>query len=134
MGRIGKQRFFGVAAACLSGLFALNSAVASPPPRQMQTARPLDLSAPTHLVAAPNGVSAFASMSHQRSSGSPEQGRFANLASGSLPTRPSIQERARLFHRDGFPVARLWESNSTLLHLGLNEKGKPGLWILQKTR
>ena len=39
---------------------------------------------------------------------------------------------ANHFRRQGLPVARLWENNSTLVHLGLNQKGKPGLWIVQK--
>jgi hypothetical protein len=124
MGRIEKQWFFGAAAAGLSGLFALNSAVAAPPTRPMQMARPLDLSAPAHFIEASN-ISV---------GGSPVQGRFANLTPGPLPTKPSIQERVRLSRRDGFPVARLWENNSTLLHLGLNPKGKPGLWLMKKTR
>jgi hypothetical protein len=39
----------------------------------------------------------------------------------------------RSFHREGLPVARLWENHSALLSLGLNGKGKPGLWLVQKT-
>jgi len=31
------------------------------------------------------------------------------------------------------PVARLFETKGALLHLGLNPKGKPGLWQVQKT-
>jgi hypothetical protein len=31
------------------------------------------------------------------------------------------------------PIARLWESHSALLSLGLNQRGKPGLWLIQKT-
>jgi hypothetical protein len=41
---------------------------------------------------------------------------------------------ARRFHREGLPVARLWENHSALISLGLNAKGKPGLWLVQKTR
>lgn len=40
----------------------------------------------------------------------------------------------RRFHREGLPVARLWENHSALVSLGLNAKGKPGLWLVQKTR
>jgi hypothetical protein len=36
-------------------------------------------------------------------------------------------------HREGLPVARLFETKGALLHLGLNPKGKPGLWLVQKT-
>ena len=41
---------------------------------------------------------------------------------------------ARHFRREGLPMARLWENHSALLSLGLNGKGKPGLWLVQKTR
>jgi hypothetical protein len=37
------------------------------------------------------------------------------------------------FHHEGLPLARLWENKSALVSLGLNPKGKPGLWITQKT-
>lgn len=40
---------------------------------------------------------------------------------------------ARRFHREGLPLARLWENHSALLSLGLNSRGKPGLWLVQKT-
>ena len=36
-------------------------------------------------------------------------------------------------HRGGLPVARLFESKSALVHLGLSPKGKPGLWLVQMT-
>jgi hypothetical protein len=36
--------------------------------------------------------------------------------------------------REGLPLARLWESRSALLSLGLSPKGKPGLWLTQKIR
>ena len=42
-------------------------------------------------------------------------------------------QTARL-HREGLPMARLWENKSALLSLGLNKKGKPGLWTIQKIR
>jgi hypothetical protein len=36
--------------------------------------------------------------------------------------------------REGLPFARLWESKSALLSIGLSPKGKPGLWLTQKIR
>jgi hypothetical protein len=41
---------------------------------------------------------------------------------------------ARRIHHEGLPVARLWESKSALLSIGLNKKGKPGLWLTQKVQ
>jgi hypothetical protein len=40
---------------------------------------------------------------------------------------------ARRIHREGLPVARLVETKSALLSIGLNQRGKPGLWLTQKT-
>src|ERR1700723_886812 len=35
-------------------------------------------------------------------------------------------------HREGVPIIRLWNSKSALLSIGFNQKGKPGLWLIQK--
>jgi hypothetical protein len=43
-----------------------------------------------------------------------------------------VEELARRVHQEGLPVARLWQNNAALVSLGLNQKGKPGLWIVQK--
>lgn len=37
-----------------------------------------------------------------------------------------IVDRVR---REGLPIARLWRSNSALLSIGLNQRGKPGIWF-----
>lgn len=56
---------------------------------------------------------------------------FAGLAGGRAG---GAVEFAHRIHREGLPVARLWENRSALLSLGLNAKGKPGLWLVQKIR
>ena len=43
-----------------------------------------------------------------------------------------VEEFARRVHREGLPIARLWESHSALVSLGLNQRGKPGIWLVQK--
>jgi len=50
-----------------------------------------------------------------------------------MHTRPTLQDFVRRVHREGLPVARLFETKGALVHLGLNPKGKPGLWLVQKT-
>jgi hypothetical protein len=133
MGRFAKHRVLLASAVGLAGLVMLNSALAAPPPRQLQiVARRMDLSAPAHSIEPSKKIPAFPAMSHQQTSVTPEQGRFANLAPGPMHIQPSMQDRVRLFHRDGFPIARLWENKSALVHLGFNAKGKPGLWVVQK--
>ena len=37
-------------------------------------------------------------------------------------------------HREGVPIVRLWNSKSALLSIGFNQKGKPGLWLIQKVQ
>ena len=54
----------------------------------------------------------------------------ANGPSFHMMSQPEIL--ARRIHQEGLPVARLWESKSAFLNLGLNQRGKPGLWLIQK--
>lgn len=42
------------------------------------------------------------------------------------------QALAEHFHRQGLPIARLWENHAALVSLGLSPKGKPGIWLVQK--
>jgi hypothetical protein len=120
-----------VGALCLlaSGAFA------APPQGRLQApAQHLDLRAPTHAVEPGNikSSSAFPSMAH-RQNPAPEQIELPLLGSDSMHARPTIQELVNRVHREGLPVARLFETKSALLHLGLSPRGKPGLWLVQKT-
>jgi len=36
--------------------------------------------------------------------------------------------------REGLPIARLWKSESALLSIGLNQRGKPGVWFTKTVR
>jgi hypothetical protein len=42
------------------------------------------------------------------------------------------EELTRRLHREGLPVARLWETRSALVSIGLSPRGKPGIWLIQK--
>jgi hypothetical protein len=44
------------------------------------------------------------------------------------------EEFLRRVHREGVPIAHLWESRTAALSLGLNQRGKPGLWLIGKTK
>jgi hypothetical protein len=46
----------------------------------------------------------------------------------------AAEEFTRRVHREGLPLARLLETKTALVSLGVNPKGKPGLWLIQKTR
>jgi hypothetical protein len=60
----------------------------------------------------------------------------ANLPGGAkwatLRMENKVQEMERRVPREGLPVARLWETKTALLHVGLSPRGKPGLWLMQK--
>jgi hypothetical protein len=54
----------------------------------------------------------------------------ANL--GTLRMESKVQEMERRVPHEGLPAARLWETKTALLHIGLSPRGKPGLWLIQK--
>jgi hypothetical protein len=144
----------------LCGLGLMNSAVAAPPgsqrsPPGIQRGAPqrpamalhptLDLrpamAALDKTSASDKTSAAFPSSLHRQTPGSQEQLQLPDLGSdsgrprieGSQPrTMGGAEEFARRVHREGLPVARLWENKSALVSLGLNQRGKPGLWIIQK--
>jgi hypothetical protein len=58
-----------------------------------------------------------------------EQPGFGNSGFKSMSR---AEELARRFHREGLPLARLWESHSALVSVGLSPRGKPGIWLIQK--
>lgn len=43
-----------------------------------------------------------------------------------------LAQRIQRMHREGLPLAHLWESQSASLSIGLNQRGKPGVWFTQK--
>jgi hypothetical protein len=53
-----------------------------------------------------------------------------NLAT--LHMESNLHELVRHVPHEGLPVARLWETKTALLHVGLSPRGKPGLWLIQK--
>jgi hypothetical protein len=123
-------------------LLFLGSAVAAPPqiravqprvPSQIQVlGQHLDLRAPSPAVDVSEKTS-FPSMSRRQSLGPQEPVKLPALGADGMRSRPGIQDFVRRVHREGLPVARLFESKSALVHLGLSPKGKPGLWLVQKT-
>jgi hypothetical protein len=138
-----------VRAACtvalgMAGLFTLQGAFAAPPLRQQMhapvqspaVAPHLDLRAPPHILeTAPileRNLGAFPS--RRQTVGPQETVQLPALGSDAARARPTVQEFVRRVHQEGLPVARIFEGKSALVHLGLSPKGKPGLWLVQKTR
>jgi hypothetical protein len=140
--RLAKQ---GVAAVGGAGaLLVLSSAMAAPP--QARTVQPraqsqiqapgqhLDLRAPSPTVEVPEKTASLPSMWHRRTLGSQEPVRLPVLGADNMRSRAGLQDFVQRVRHEGLPVARLFESKSALVHLGLSPKGKPGLWLVQKTR
>ncbi|MEA3175990.1 MAG: hypothetical protein QOF42_3401 [Gammaproteobacteria bacterium] len=93
----------------------------------------LDLRAPSHAAAIEENPAAFPSaLIHRQSSGAQDTAQLPSLGAGNPRLRPPLAELARHIQHEGLPVARLWENNSALVHIGLNQRGKPGLWLVQK--
>ena len=121
-----------LAALGLGVIGQMNTAFASPPNHRPA----LDLQLPAgEMIAAEKTPAAFPSL-RRRILGGQEQAQPSGLSQERPQTRipGRVEELALRFHREGLPIARLWENKSALVSLGLNQKGKPGLWIVQKTR
>lgn len=110
----------------------MSTAVAAPPPTP-KPALHLDLHPSLAALGMENSSTAFPSP-YRQFPGSQEGLQLPSLGSEGAQARvPSrVEEFARRVHKEGLPVARLWENKSALVSLGLNQKGKPGLWIVQK--
>jgi hypothetical protein len=156
MGSIGHKHILFVAMSGLSGVLALHGAFAGPPfagqplervtaavsggsrnntpagiqaPNRQAPNRRLDLSPPSEVMA-----------NNQAATGPfPAPGSHRLFAV--LSTPPASQNGHILspmenvmhnFHEQGLPVAKLFQNSDSLVHLGLNQKGKPGLWIVHK--
>jgi hypothetical protein len=120
-------------AACGFGL--LGSASANPPVPH------LDLRPPMNYSAAPGDAAASAhspTSGFRRSNSSRMDDRILPPALGTDDPSFTMMSRSALFvgrvRREGLPFARLWESKSALLSIGLDRKGKPGIWLTQKVR
>jgi hypothetical protein len=81
-------------------------------------------------MAVEKAPASFPSSLHRPTLVGQEHFQLPDLGSARVPGR--MEELARRIHREGLPVARLWENKSALVSLGLNQKGKPGLWLVQK--
>jgi hypothetical protein len=146
MGRIGNPRWLGLVMLGSCALGLTGAALAGPPIagrgafhldlHAARAPRPaLDLRPARDAVnAAEKAPSAFPSSLHRQTLGAHEDIRLPQLGSESSPSRPRgrAEEFVQRAHREGLPLARLWENKSALVSLGLNQKGKPGLWIIQK--
>jgi hypothetical protein len=144
MGKSLAKRGLAVTVTGTGAFLVLSSAIAAPPQNRAVQARAqsqiqapgqhLDLRAPSPAVDASEKTSSFPSMSRRRSPGFQEPVRLPALGVDGMRSRLTAQDFVQRVRHEGLPVARLFESKSALVHLGLSPKGKPGLWLVQKTR
>jgi hypothetical protein len=126
-------------------LFSVQAAFAAPPAASTSNAmsRPgvtehtspmrLDLRAPAQSLTAEERTPNFPSaLAHRRFAATEETSQLPSLGAGNPRVRAPLPELARHIQHEGLPIARLWENHSALVHIGLNQRGKPGLWLVQK--
>jgi hypothetical protein len=142
MGTIGCSVCVGVLGLC--GLGSMNAALAAPPSNHHMASHPAHLAldlrpsittlTATSLTASERPAAVFPSSLHRQALGAERQIELPALGTegAQVRTQSRVEEFARRVHREGLPVARLWENKSALVSLGLNKKGKPGLWLIQK--
>ncbi len=92
--------------------------------------RPISDFAHRRLFAAQNITRFEASAATADGGASRAAAPAAAVASGHIMS--PLETLAHNFHQQGLPLARLFENKDSLVHVGLNQKGKPGLWILHK--
>jgi hypothetical protein len=142
MGQLGNRLGLQAAMLTLCTIAAMNSTLAAPPGNHARTAaphadyhQPLDLRPSMSTIAAVEKSTATFPSAARSSMGEARHIELPALGSEGTQRIPSrAEEFARRVHREGLPLARLWENKSALVSLGLNKKGKPGLWIVQKIR
>jgi hypothetical protein len=153
MGWNTQHRKLSGSALILMGMAVMQSVNAAPPPRiqlqgrtqiaaqvrpqpaaPMQIQQHLDLRPPSHMPEASEDAEQRSFPSRRPNMAAQEAVQLPALGVESVRARPTVQEFVRRVRQEGLPVARLYEGRSALVHLGLNPKGKPGLWLVQKTR
>jgi hypothetical protein len=140
MGKSGNQWWIRLVVLGCWGLGLMGPAMAAPPLTQkilphLEAHPSLDLRPSVSAMAAFEKPSAaFPSGLHRQTLGAQEDIRLPALGfeSTQAPVKGRAQEFVSRVRREGLPVARLWQNNSALVSLGLNQRGKPGLWLIQK--
>jgi hypothetical protein len=117
---------------CMSACFAAPPPPEDPPLRSqpgMPAARlRLDLRSPEHI----QGTDAYPSAPSGDELGT-ESDKASALHIPFAKAKSPAEAFAKRLQREGLPVARLWENESTLFCVGFNQKKQPGLWLIQKT-
>ena len=154
MDGIGKKGILLAAVVGICEIAALNAAYAQPPLQKVTAALALgrgaskgqertlprldslprlDLRLPAQTPASDAGHSAPTSDRRLFAGGSPfrSDGHTASQAPSGHIMSP-MESVVHNFHQEGLPLARLFQNSNSLVQVGLNPKGKPGLWVVHK--
>jgi hypothetical protein len=144
MGRVLQKSVLFAGLVSICELTALHAALAEPPLQKVtaalshpanapeRNAPSLDLRAPAQLPPT-DQVLAAASGNHRLFG---REALFhadtpANAEQSGHIMSP-LQNMAHNYQKEGLPIAKLFQSDNSLVHVGLNPKGKPGLWFVHK--
>ena len=97
-------------------------------------ALPARAAPPARLDLRPPAAGDFGSAKSAEATGDERRG-FARFAAqlGSVPIASRAESLAIHFRHEGLPVAKLWQNEAAFISLGLSPRGKPGIWLVQKT-
>jgi hypothetical protein len=140
---IGKK-FLGTTGSGFLSLILLGAACAAPPasnregggkpalPRSLDLRPPeLPMTRSTASATGPFVTAPFPSMRRaQPSAGANIEDELPAL--GSSRGEGRAEQIARHVRHEGLPLVRLWQNHAAMVSLGLNQRGKPGLWLIQK--
>jgi hypothetical protein len=138
MSRIVDKRVLATTAFWLIGLGSIDAALAAPGRFHAELqfiGRPLDLSPPAHAIESLQKTptpssSAFPSPLHHPAPILQTPLQLPSLGAEGPRPRGRVEHFVQQFHKEGLPVARLFDNKSTLVHVGLSPRGKPGLWFV----
>jgi len=118
------------------GHVSKGNSTAMKPPGRLDLRVPSDQTAGNEAVAEPvSAPASHAPASHWLFASEPPRAdarAFSPPAAESGHIMSPMQTMMHNYRQEGLPVAKLFQSNQSLVHLGLNPKGKPGLWIIHK--
>lgn len=156
MGNVAQTRILFAAMVGLCEVVALHSALAGQPLEKVAAALSrgskdsrssaavpalkgrLDLRPPAETMAGNEAAAgSFSASGNHRLFAGPLASGFevrasAPAASHGAHIMSPMQTLAHNFRQEGLPLAKLFQNNESLVHLGLNPKGEPGLWIVHK--
>lgn len=127
-----------LAGAAMAGTSSSRAGITNRDPAELYASR-LDLRAPVHLSTASltNSSSREFPSKRRALSNDDHDDRLPVLGAANEPAERNtgrIETLVRRARREGIPIIRLWDGRAAFVSLGLNQRGVPGLWLIQKIK